>query len=1004
MLELTTHFRYTTAPLEVVSVSPSAGSTIAAGQPLDLVVTFNRPVDPASIGLDDLVLTQGTIVNAHLMNPQTVDYSITGVDAEGTLGISMPAVAVRDTQQAAVTPYAANFDVDIDQIAVHPFTRVAPLGSLVYASTDNAGSLESSADVDTFTFDLSAGDTVSAVITPDDPGAVLTLQVPGLGGTIQSSLFATALTLGQAPASGTYSLVVSGSKATTYTVSVYLNAAASIVGLPAEPLDGSAIAFDTSVRYAAVGDVKYDPLAAQYTQDFTLDLTGSTGQKIDVAMTDFDGISQPGQTLQLLDDQASLLATGTPQGSVFDQAILGFTVPHDGVYTFRVTLPSWGTRYSLVVTRAMELETEPNDNSGDALRIVPPYSSALGYVGLPPVEGTYQLQVDPNQTTMVLTSNLSSPPGQPPLEIPLTEQAAGSLAAQIAGALTVRVDDSGIQFVSGSLDPIANPGPFQPSSQPADFAGQFNLGISVYAALRNLLFRVDSAPLAWTGNGTFDASQVSVLFTDGDVSYDLAGNVGSFPVANPDNGNLVMDPGQWEVLPGQIRLTLPFHMTVSVTEPTTGLIAEIDLASQIVATAALPVADADLYHVAVGSGELQQLDISLTPLSPSVDGPENTLQPLVLLLDPLGNIVESQLAFLPGQPINIMHPFSTGGTYTIVVTAAEGAGEYLLKVGGWVNTVSQIAGRQIFYNQSKYDGDSPAVGASDDDAIAIDKVPYFPGDGVATGSNATSYSRGINGIMVDLEGVHGDIAADDFEFKMGKTNSPDTWTTAPAPSAVVTRTGAGVGGSDRVEILWSSGAIANTWLQVAVRGNDALGAFDKNTGLPQSDVFYFGNLVGDSFFDSPPLVFTTNVSDEIGVRNHYNFLQPITNVYDFNKDSLVNVADELLVRANYRFLARLNLPAPSAAAAAASVASEDAGRQAVAIALVANAPAAAPPRREDISWLPPRQVVVPLPKAAVLPPTNTARLTRLAVEPDLVASDALTEELLEALLSRRRSG
>ncbi len=476
------------------------------------------------------------------------------------------------------------------------------------------------------------------------------------------------------------------------------------------------------------------------TREYTLDLTGMTGRKLDVAATVFDGEVSDG-SLELLDDASTVLATASPQGSNSDLAILGFTVPYDGVYTFRLTVvPMQGFRYSLVVTDAMQFETEPNDNAGDVVRKVPAYSAVLGYAGLPAAQGTFQLTVDPNQTTMHLSSSLSMPGSDPPLQIPLTEQAAGSLDAQVAGELTVEVDDSGIHFVSGSLDPIASAGPFQPGSQSADFAGQFDIGISVYAALRNLLFRVDSDPLAWTGDGTFDASQVGVLFTDGRLYYNIVGTSGSLPVANPDTGNLVIEPGQWEVLPGQVRLTLPFHMLIEVTEPTTGLVAEIDLSSQIVATAALPVVDDDYYQVQVGAGELQHLDINVVPPLPPAEAPENTLRARVLLLDPLGNVVADQLAPAAGQGVFLTYPVNSG-TYTIVVQADEGAGEYLLEVGGLLSTIGSVIGRELFYNESGFDQFDQGANDTDVQAAAPDKFPYFAGDGLATAANVSSYAR-----------------------------------------------------------------------------------------------------------------------------------------------------------------------------------------------------------------------------------------------------------------------
>ena len=57
-------------------------------------------------------------------------------------------------------------------------------------------------------------------------------------------------------------------------------------------------------------------------------------------------------------------------------------------------------------------------------------------------------------------------------------------------------------------------------------------------------------------------------------------------------------------------------------------------------------------------------------------------------------------------------------------------------------THASIEGRYIFYNQSAFDLNNAAANANDDAAIAADKSPYFPGDGVAPVSSATSYSEG----------------------------------------------------------------------------------------------------------------------------------------------------------------------------------------------------------------------------------------------------------------------
>src|SRR5690606_30145877 len=99
---------------------------------------------------------------------------------------------------------------------------------------------------------------------------------------------------------------------------------------------------------------------------------------------------------------------------------------------------------------------------------------------------------------------------------------------------------------------------------------------------------------------------------------------------------------------------------------------------------------------------------------------------------------------------------------------------------------SSIVGRHLFYNNSSFDGNSPVLWATDDQAIATDKSAYVAGAGLATFENISSYSHGINGVMVDIrglvpDGLLGELSADDFQFRIGTTNNPDSWVTAPAP-------------------------------------------------------------------------------------------------------------------------------------------------------------------------------------------------------------------------------
>jgi hypothetical protein len=206
----------------------------------------------------------------------------------------------------------------------------------------------------------------------------------------------------------------------------------------------------------------------------------------------------------------------------------------------------------------------------------------------------------------------------------------------------------------------------------------------------------------------------------------------------------------------------------------------------------------------------------------------------------------------------------------------------------------------VFYNNSAFDGHDPAPNAADDAAIATDKNPVSTSRAPVWGTFST-YSRGLNGLMVDLAGLPAGtgLSAADFDFSMG--NSPDgaLWTAAPAPSAVAVRRGAGVGGADRVTLVWPDGAIKNTWLRVTVKPT-------ARTGLGTPDVFFFGSYpgevgpIGRSPRQPPP---PPNRQPSVDVRDLLATLRaissaaaPITSLFDFNRDGKVTAADAWVVR------------------------------------------------------------------------------------------------------------
>ena len=205
---------------------------------------------------------------------------------------------------------------------------------------------------------------------------------------------------------------------------------------------------------------------------------------------------------------------------------------------------------------------------------------------------------------------------------------------------------------------------------------------------------------------------------------------------------------------------------------------------------------------------------------------------------------------------------------------------------------ADVAGRHVFYNRSAFDGNDAAAGAADDDAIATDKSALLPG-AAASFANVISYTRGVNGVMIDVAGVPAGVTfaptAADFFIRTGSSASANIWAAASRPQSVTVRPGAGAGGSHRVTLLWPDNALQRSWVQVTV-------AASARTGLALPDVFFFGHLAGDT--GDSAATFRVNALDLAAVKQGLNTASPVTGRLDFNRDGRVNALDLAAVRAN----------------------------------------------------------------------------------------------------------
>ncbi len=201
---------------------------------------------------------------------------------------------------------------------------------------------------------------------------------------------------------------------------------------------------------------------------------------------------------------------------------------------------------------------------------------------------------------------------------------------------------------------------------------------------------------------------------------------------------------------------------------------------------------------------------------------------------------------------------------------------------------AEVTGRYVFYNNSAFD--DPAQGRNDADAVAPHKTALLPG-GQATFGNYTSYDKGLNGILIDVDRLDGVPESQDFEFLVGGVGrfdaGPRGWTVAPPDPQISVEWAETPGEPDRIKLIWPDGAIRNQWLMVRMKAT-------STTGLAEDSVLLFGNAAGESCNSTQNTY--VDGSDFAGARDHFTSNALIDNRFDYNRDGRVDAEDMELVR------------------------------------------------------------------------------------------------------------
>lgn len=237
---MSTGFRYDAVGLAVVGSSPPGGTTVAP--PLtEVVLTFNEPVDPASVQAGDFQVSAGAVTGAEVLADGRVRVAIGGLAGEANLTLSMGAGAVTDVFGNGGSAFSADVVVDVSSGAIPtPLQRAEPAGSLVFEP--RVGALVNAAgDVDEFTLAIEAGTRFSVVVRANEGTLAPIVEVIDAGGAVvgmrTGAAGGVAVLAELLAAGGMYRFRVGGAGGTAgaYELRVALNA-----GVEAEAVGGAA--------------------------------------------------------------------------------------------------------------------------------------------------------------------------------------------------------------------------------------------------------------------------------------------------------------------------------------------------------------------------------------------------------------------------------------------------------------------------------------------------------------------------------------------------------------------------------------------------------------------------------------------------------------------------------------------------------------------------------------------------------------------------------------------
>ncbi|MEO1997093.1 MAG: hypothetical protein ABGZ17_17630, partial [Planctomycetaceae bacterium] len=312
----------------------------------------------------------------------------------------------------------------------------------------------------------------------------------------------------------------------------------------------SAVQFSIDSAVLSNGDVLdlFRPPLGTDVDFYEIDLTGKSGEPIDIVLTGLDGVSFAGETLELLDvNGTTILETGSAAPvevgttvSNYGQGILDFIVPADGVYTIRVTSTDIAGDYSIIVTDPLTFDSEPNDDpAGNPLRDLTTTRTALGHLATSgDAIDFYEITLNVDDVILLTTGTPFDDPSHTPLN-------------DLNPELSV-LDTNGTTVLLSDQDSLDGRNARIEFTAPA--AGTFFIGVAATSGAGEYTLHINDVAAPRVMQVLVSSSSWSTEFKD-----EFLGSTGGFYQLPTDGGQL--RTLAWEI--DQVRVVFDQNVTIS---------------------------------------------------------------------------------------------------------------------------------------------------------------------------------------------------------------------------------------------------------------------------------------------------------------------------------------------------------------------------------------------------------------------------------------------------------